>query len=154
MASTLAGLLTPITPSAGGEPTGPMMNFTLSWLTSRSAATLPPWPVYWSSYMISSSAWGLPPTLMPPAALRSATASSMPRWAARPQAVPPPDSGPMPPILTTSCACAVEARDLPAIAARVDVRELRRAFVDQLVRTYLRVTGRDRNLNPLTQNIL
>ncbi len=49
---------------------------------------------------------------------------------------------------------AVEARDLPAIAARVDVRELRRAFVDQLVRTYLRVTGRDRNLNPLTQNIL
>src|SRR5712691_4328349 len=117
MASTLAGLLTPITPSAGGEPTGPMMNFTLSWLTSRSAATLPPWPVYWSSYMISSSVWGLPPTLMPPAALRSATASSMPRWAARPQAVPPPDSGPMPPILTTSCACALVASSTAAASA-------------------------------------
>jgi len=39
---TLAGLVTLIVPSAGGEPTGPMMYFTPSTLVRRSAAVRPP----------------------------------------------------------------------------------------------------------------
>ena len=50
--TTFAGPVTAIVPSTGGEPTGPMMYFTASTFTRRVAAVVPPWAVYWSSYMI------------------------------------------------------------------------------------------------------
>ncbi len=48
---------------------------------------------------------------------------------------------------------AVEARDAEAVIARVDFEELRRSLMEQLVRTYLRLTGGDK-LPQLAQNVL
>ena len=54
ISSTFSGVVTSTVLSTGFEPIGPTMNLTLSWNTRRSAAVLPPWPVYWSSYISSS----------------------------------------------------------------------------------------------------
>src|SRR5258708_1190129 len=48
----------------------------------------------------------------------------MPRWAARPQAVPPPDSGPMPPTLITSWAAAAPANPITNAAPSAADRHL------------------------------
>src|SRR5262245_20587227 len=49
-------------------------------------------------------------------------AISMPRWAANPQAVPPPDSGPTPPILSVSWAWADPSPAVISAAANTALR--------------------------------
>src|ERR1700693_4733344 len=49
---------------------------------------------------------------------------------------------------------AVQTRDMAEINARVDFKELRRSLTEQLVRTYLRLTGKDKNLNSFAQNLV
>jgi hypothetical protein len=48
---------------------------------------------------------------------------------------------------------AIEARDVAGVTERVDLAGVQRSLVEQLVRTYLQATGRDR-LNPLAQNFV
>ena len=48
---------------------------------------------------------------------------------------------------------AIETRDVAGVTERVDLASVQRSLVDQLVRTYLQATGRDR-LNPLAQNFV
>src|SRR6266516_2742804 len=49
---------------------------------------------------------------------------------------------------------AVQTRNTAEINERVDFKELRQSLTDQLVRTYLRITGRDAKLNVLAQNVV
>jgi hypothetical protein len=48
---------------------------------------------------------------------------------------------------------AVEARDAATIMDRLDAPELKRSLTEQLVRTYLKVTGKDQGLSPLAFNL-
>ncbi len=49
---------------------------------------------------------------------------------------------------------AVQTRNTAEINERVDFKELRQSLTDQLVRTYLRITGRDAKLSPLAQTVV
>lgn len=48
---------------------------------------------------------------------------------------------------------AVAARNASALAERLDTPRLKRSLVDQIGRTYLRVSGKDRGLSPLEMQI-
>src|SRR5262245_23296598 len=63
-------------------------------------------------------------------------AISMPRWAARPQAVPPPERGPTPPIFRVSCAWAGLS---PATISATPTAALSTFnFIDCFLRAFLR----------------
>jgi hypothetical protein len=49
---------------------------------------------------------------------------------------------------------AVEARDHGAIERQVDFVAVRRVFTDQIIRTYLRLTGRDAQLTPFRRDLI
>jgi hypothetical protein len=49
---------------------------------------------------------------------------------------------------------AVQTRNTAEISERVDFKELRQSLTDQLIRTYLHITGRDAKLSPFAQNVL
>jgi hypothetical protein len=48
---------------------------------------------------------------------------------------------------------AVEARDAATLTERLDVPELKRSLTEQLVRTYLKVSGKDQGLSPIAFNL-
>ena len=48
---------------------------------------------------------------------------------------------------------AVEARDTATLSERLDLPELRRSLSEQLVRTWLKVTGKDQGLSPIAYNV-